>query len=113
MSCTVKPSDPRTRDRQTRWASTSRGPRHLQRGAPRIPRRPITPRFSMMPFPRTSRPAERGESALTGSPPNPTKCAGPEDVGKLHHDEELYVWYECVFDRRRSVFTWAIVPPAD
>src|SRR2546421_9798416 len=109
MSCTVKPSDPRTRDRQTRWASTSRGPRHLQRGAPRIPGRPITPRFSMMPFPRTSRPAERGESALTGSPPNPTNGARPDDVGKLHHDEALDVWNDCDSDRHRSAFTGAIV----
>ncbi len=34
--------------------------------------------------------------------------AGPEDVGKVVHDEERNVWYECVFDKQKQVFTWVI-----
>ena len=37
--------------------------------------------------------------------PRPEECQGPEDVGKLFHDKERDVWYECVFDRRKQVFT--------
>jgi hypothetical protein len=43
--------------------------------------------------------------------PSPDDCRGPEDVGKLFHDQERDIWYECVFDQRQQVFTWTILPP--
>lgn len=45
--------------------------------------------------------------------PRPEECQEPEDVGKLFHGKERDVWYECVFDRRKQVFTWTILPPED
>ena len=45
--------------------------------------------------------------------PDPNACRGKEDVGRLEHDEENDIWYECSYDSRRDVFTWAIVPPID
>jgi hypothetical protein len=32
-------------------------------------------------------------------------------VGQLFHDKEADVWYECIFDTRKNVFTWTILPP--
>lgn len=49
-------------------------------------------------------------TAVQGSTPDQTECRGSADVGKIHHDEDADVWYECVFDPRRQVYTWAIVP---
>ncbi|HSL14656.1 MAG TPA: hypothetical protein VK962_00135 [Actinomycetota bacterium] len=57
-------------------------------------------------------PGERCED-MEGSPPDPERCRGPADLGKLHHDEEDDIWYECVFDSRRGVYTWAILPPVE
>lgn len=31
----------------------------------------------------------------------------------MHHDEDTDIWYECVWDRRTEVFTWAALPPND
>jgi len=45
--------------------------------------------------------------------PSPDQCQGPEDVGKLFHDEGADIWYECIFDKRKHVFTWTILPPED
>lgn len=45
--------------------------------------------------------------------PNPDECKEPEDLGKIFHDEEHDIWYECVFDQRNKVFTWTILPPED
>lgn len=45
--------------------------------------------------------------------PNPQDCRGPQDVGRLQHDEENDIWYECSHDPRRDIYTWAIIPPAD
>jgi hypothetical protein len=45
--------------------------------------------------------------------PDPDDCKQPEDLGKIFHDEENDIWYECVFDRRKKVFTWTILPPED
>jgi hypothetical protein len=45
--------------------------------------------------------------------PSPAECRGPEDVGRLFHDEERDIWYECIFDQRKQVFTWTILPPED
>jgi hypothetical protein len=45
--------------------------------------------------------------------PSPDECQGPEDVGKLFHDQERDIWYECIFDQRKQVFTWTILPPED
>jgi hypothetical protein len=47
------------------------------------------------------------------NPPDPTRCQSSEDVGRLHHDETLDVWYECFWDTRHRVYCWAIVPPVD
>ena len=52
---------------------------------------------------------DSGQSA----PPDPRDCVQPSDIGKLHHDPVDDIWYECIFDSRRSEYTWAIVPPAD
>ena len=51
--------------------------------------------------------------AVQGSAPNPGECRSHADVGKIHHDEAEDIWYECVFDPRRRVYTWTIVPPVD
>jgi hypothetical protein len=51
-----------------------------------------------------------GERHVT---PSPDECKGPEDIGKLFHDEERDIWYVCAFDRRKQVFTWTILPPED
>jgi len=45
--------------------------------------------------------------------PDPRECRGSGDIGKLHHDVEQDIWYECVHDERTGVFTWTILPPAD
>jgi hypothetical protein len=50
---------------------------------------------------------------VTGREPDPQECSGPKDAGKIHHDEEHDIWYECVLDRRRGAYTWAIVPPVE
>jgi hypothetical protein len=44
--------------------------------------------------------------------PSASECQGPADVGKLHHDSDRDVWYECVFDARAQMYTWTILPPA-
>jgi hypothetical protein len=46
-------------------------------------------------------------------PPDPTRCQCDDDVGRLYHDEALDIWYECFWDSRRGVYTWAILPPDD
>jgi len=45
--------------------------------------------------------------------PSPAACRGEDDVGKLHRDDESGIWYECVFDERRDVYTWTALPPDD
>jgi hypothetical protein len=45
--------------------------------------------------------------------PDPNYCSCQRDIGRFVHDEENDIWYECDFDKRRQVFTWVIVPPAD
>jgi hypothetical protein len=45
--------------------------------------------------------------------PSADKCRGPEDLGQLFHDKESDIWYECVFDNRKRVYTWTILPPED
>lgn len=50
---------------------------------------------------------------VEGSGPDPDECRGPTDVGKMYHDEEQDIWYECVFDQRKAVYTWTILPPGD
>src|SRR5271166_779502 len=42
-------------------------------------------------------------------PPEAAQCTGVEDVGSVHHDTVEDVWYECVLDRRRNLFTWSIL----
>lgn len=53
------------------------------------------------------------DRAIQGSGPDPIECRGGADVGKIHHDEEQDFWYECMFDPRRQVYTWTIVPPVE
>jgi len=50
---------------------------------------------------------------VKGPGPDPDECRGPTDVGEIHHDEEQDIWYECVFDQRKAVYTWTILPPGD
>jgi hypothetical protein len=45
--------------------------------------------------------------------PDPNDCRGPDDVGRLQHDEHEDIWYECSYDPRRDVFVWVIVPPVE
>jgi hypothetical protein len=46
--------------------------------------------------------------------PNPQDCCEPSHVGRLHHDTEEDVWYECVSDERRGgMITWVALPPDD
>jgi hypothetical protein len=40
-------------------------------------------------------------------------CRTLDDVGSLHLNRSGRVWYECVFDARRDLITWAILPPTD
>ena len=49
----------------------------------------------------------------TDEPPDPDGCTGMNDVGSLHHNLAGDVWYECVFDSRRTVVTWAIIPAGE
>jgi hypothetical protein len=49
----------------------------------------------------------------SGGIPDPNECRGPSDVGKVHYNETDDIWYECVYDKRRDVVTWAIVPSTD
>lgn len=49
----------------------------------------------------------------TPAAPDPDACRGPEDLGRLVHDDDLDVWYECSYDDRRDVYVWAIVPPTE
>jgi len=55
----------------------------------------------------------RGATSVRASLPAPDDCRGAVDVGKLHHDEEPDIWYECVFDQRKNVSRWTILPPGD
>jgi len=48
-----------------------------------------------------------------GSAPDPSECRSQADVGTIHHDEERDIWYECIFDPRRKVYTWTIEPPVE
>lgn len=43
----------------------------------------------------------------------PTIAGDPKMSGRLFHDQERDIWYECVFDQRKQVFTWTILPPGD
>lgn len=54
---------------------------------------------------------EPGSSHPEAAVPDPSECRGPDDVGKLIHDEEGDLWYECMDDTRRKVYTWVIIPP--
>lgn len=45
--------------------------------------------------------------------PDPAECQGPSDVGKLEHDAENDVYYECSYDVRHDVYVWAVVPPVE
>jgi hypothetical protein len=45
--------------------------------------------------------------------PDPRACQGPEDVGRLEHDEENDIWYECSYDPRENTYTWMIILPVD
>lgn len=42
--------------------------------------------------------------------PDPDECSGPDDLHKTYFDEDLRIWYECMFDPRRQVFTWSALP---
>lgn len=55
-----------------------------------------------------SSPASSGEG-----PPEAGACEGASDVGQLYHNQTDDIWYECVFDPRHSVFTWAITPSTE
>jgi hypothetical protein len=46
-------------------------------------------------------------------PPDSEECRNSSDLGRLYHDSERDIWYECEFDRRHGVFTWVILPPTD
>ena len=48
-----------------------------------------------------------------GRLPDPALCKGPDDVGKLFHDEGTGIWYECTFDSRKKIYTWVILPPGE
>jgi hypothetical protein len=52
-------------------------------------------------------------TGLVSRRPTRMRADSADDVGKLHHDEQRDVWYECVYDPRKRVYTWAILPPAD
>ena len=52
-------------------------------------------------------------SSQSASLPDPRHCANDEDIGKLHHDTESDIWYECCFDTRRSIYTWSVLPPIE
>lgn len=45
--------------------------------------------------------------------PSPSECQKEAHLGRFFLDEENQILYECSFDPRRGVFTWAIVPPVD
>lgn len=51
--------------------------------------------------------------SVSDGEPDPEACRGEGDLGKLHHNAKDDVWYEGSFDPRRSVYTWAILPPTD
>jgi len=40
-------------------------------------------------------------------------CQAEADVGKFYYDADQEIWYECIFDRSRAEYTWAIVPPVE
>jgi uncharacterized protein YfcZ (UPF0381/DUF406 family) len=46
-------------------------------------------------------------------PPEASGCISAADVGRLHHNVDDNIWYECVFDKRRAVFTWTMLPPQE
>ena len=52
-------------------------------------------------------------SSQSAGLPDPSQCASDEDLGKLHHDTQSDIWYECFLDTRRSVYTWAALPPIE
>ena len=45
--------------------------------------------------------------------PRAEDCTGEGDLGRLHHDAHRDIWYECIFDSRRSMYTWSAIPPSD
>lgn len=49
----------------------------------------------------------------SNGPPDPATCAARDDVGRLHHNRSQDIWYECIFDSRRDIVTWAIIPVPD
>jgi hypothetical protein len=55
----------------------------------------------------------RSSSESRPGQPDPEDCAGPADVGQVYHDAESDIWYECVFEPRRGVYTWTILPPVE
>lgn len=54
-----------------------------------------------------------GSGRMEGASSDPDGCRGPTDIGKIHHSEEQDIWYECVYDQRKGVYTWTTVPPSD
>lgn len=34
-------------------------------------------------------------------------------MSAIYHDRLVDTWYECMLDKRKRVFTWAILPPVD
>jgi len=47
----------------------------------------------------------------SAQPPEPAECTHAGDLGKMHHDSLHEIWYECVYDTRRELYTWTILPP--
>lgn len=45
--------------------------------------------------------------------PDPGKCRSRSDVGRLHHDTDKDIWYECIFEPHRKVFIWTTLPPGN
>ncbi len=56
---------------------------------------------------------DRPTVSVSDGPPEPASCTSADDIGRLHHNETDDVWYECVFESRRRVYTWTMLPPAD
>lgn len=50
---------------------------------------------------------------MQASVPDPGECRDAGDVGKVRHDPEQDLWYECIFEPRKRVYTWVILPPVD
>jgi hypothetical protein len=53
------------------------------------------------------------DMTVATGPPEARSCSRPADVGRIHHDPDNDIWYECVHDSFRDEFTWTIIPPRD